>query len=625
MHFSERVNFSELNAEESDFHLLRELAKGNNPNVHQTDPKEALSAAYELVGDLLNKNKPEHVQEVYEMVISNLTERQVFEGVTVSVPIRTRLSNIDLPNDHPKLSSNPLANIYTFELTKALQQEAQKRGDKITFSSTQRKRILKIDASAPLKRRTACTITRFGMQPSFDLRQFNKGDVVLVTDDCIQAGASTINVVSELVRKGCQIAGISAFSGIPEMVVIRPMIDPEVTINQILKINKEITGTPESICKLREKLDSALEFIGMCTQSLTSREILMLAAILTDDSSDKSLDFLNYLKNSLGYSENVIEWKQDSIADLVSASAVSPEDFHRKLLSNTMVQFVLSQQSHVLNRDQGCEDKFEKELFLHLSASVSAAGRSAMTRNFEREGYFPANTLFIRNDYIQSCFDKNDFRQHDHPELMPGYRSVYKDAILQLVKYAVDNSYCIVFEDHLQDLQLIENILLMIRKGGYSFYSTGLVLSPETLHNHMIKEGADCYQMALNAAMTQIFAVNWEIISSKLDFGVSFTRLGTGEVNAGRDQERFSSASLYKFGETLEGSWEHERQLNRWREAEINPEGESWAEIFKEETDRIHQQVPSVRERMARSTGLREREKRGSPQEEILIHLSINS
>ena len=596
-----------------DFHEERMLAKGRGVDTGRFSRIESVEAANKIVKEALYNTdgtvKP-HVYEVYDTVKSNIPPATLERATTVYLPTIVRKKRADEPEIPGKISKNALATVYTLELAKALQIIANDREERLNFASNPKRRMLRLDSDVRLPRREANTFERFSRQNVYSAERFEAGEYVLITDDHVETGASIKSQIDTLEHNGVHVAGIASFGALTESLDLRPPVN-EPYIAQILWYNKRITGGQRDIADMKVELEAALELSGISLNSLTKRELLSLATILLDDTTDSAKDFFEDLKKKFGVSENVQEGDRNTLE--LSQKAITTTDFFREMKIHQIMEAIMSRQPNKqTRREAGTVNEDKVTPFIFISGGGPAVGKSRMVDLLEERKFFPENTLFVSASMFEDCFSDTDFSRHFHPELLPDYFDLYKESINRLSSWAVNNGYCVVWEDHFQDPSWTRGIVRNAKDNGYEAFASGLFLDEATHRKHREDHGQIDESTPTSLYMMNVFAQNWEqLMSSGLfDHAILYHRIKPANApdwKIGTEERIIKAAEYYtddsgtvtcdihpeKTIRVKNGPEVTEREVDayeifkRWQRIKINFDYEpgKWDEIIEGEND----------------------------------------
>jgi len=513
-----------------DFHSARMLAKGRGVELDPRKRVESVKAASQLVKDALyneDGSTSHHVRSVYESVLSNLSSDEMAYGPTIFLPTIVREKNAGEPEVPGQISKNALATVYTIELSKALQKLAEENGDRITFSTREDRRMLRLDSDIRLPRREADIYQRFSRQNIYTAKQFQKGEYALITDDHVETAASIKSQIDALENNNVKVVGIATFGALSESLDLRPPIDAPY-IAQILWFNKRITKTSKPIADLKIELDEGLKLCGISLDSLTKRELLALAGILLDQTSEGAISFFEDLKLKFNVDPNAQEGDRNGLQGILENPAVSVTDFFREMKINQIMEAIMSRQPNPSERkSKNLVNEEDDSPLVFISAGGPAVGKSRIVGRLEEKKFFPEKTMFVSASMFEDCFTDQDFTRHFHPELLPEYFPLYKEAVARLGNWAFNNGFSFVWEDHFQDPEWTKSIVTGAKKLGYNSYATGLFIDEKTHRSHREDHGQIDESTPTSLQMMRLFAQNWEQLmnSGLFDYAQLFHRI----------------------------------------------------------------------------------------------------
>ena len=551
--FAEIIVNTDMPSAARAFQEARMLAKGRGVDTGRFERIESVHAANNLVRTALyneDGSLSQHVHDVFEEVLSNLSPDDLAYGPTIFLPTIVREKKADAPEVPGEISKNALATVYTIELSKALQLLAEQKNERITFATRPNKRMLRLDSDVRLPRREADIYQRFSRQNIYTAKQFEEGDFVLITDDHIETGASIKSQIDTFENNGVKVVGIATFGALTESLNLQPPID-EPYIAQILWYNARITHDERSIAEMKIELNEALKLCGMSLQSLTKRELLSLAGILMDKSSPGAIEFFEDLKKKFDVSPNTQEGDRNGLQQIMDARAISVKEFFREMKINQIMESIMSRQPNPSARKEAnLVNEEDVNPFIFISAGGPAVGKSRMVNILEEKRFFPEKTIFVSASMFEDCFSETDFMKHFHPELLPEYFSIYKEAISRLSKWSFNNGYCFSWEDHFQDTEWTRSIVTESKKAGYDAYATGLFLDEATHKKHREDHGQIDESTPESMQMMTDFAQNWDqLMSSGLfDHAKLFHRVkpvNAPDWKVGTEERIISAAEYY--------------------------------------------------------------------------------
>lgn len=361
---------------EKEFHNLRWIAKRavnldpKDRTIHITSPggatpysetkpvtytqEQQMWASYRLIKGFTAKDGTQVKGLLTDEMVKTIADRVVAtgkSGVTVHLPHR-----IVRPR---KNIENMLSVAYNHELAKRLTEyfDTHHKDLRITFSDSEQDKLLaglSIQEAADMNegmegvhvhalsshnvkstvqngRSTGSLLDRIVKQPIFDYSQFQPGDLVILTDDHVQAGGTFITWWHALRNKGVDVVALTALSTMPESKNLQ-------ADSQVLEGIKTATGyAVESYMeefpdaertKITQKFslatDTMLARVGLSTETLSNREALTLIAYFIDGTKREQLEWFERLAKSAGVDTNIIERDNESLMKQAREPTQSP-------------------------------------------------------------------------------------------------------------------------------------------------------------------------------------------------------------------------------------------------------------------------------------------------------------
>ena len=294
-------------------------------------------------------------------------------------------------------------------------------------------------------------------------------------------------------------------------------------VDQALAHNKRITGDNRDLEDIRTQLDQALSYSGKTVEGLSGRELASMSALLVDGKDQDSQDFYLTLLHKLGLQND------EKLAVRGQESAFGVQDFHDELKVSRFIRaFVNNQPSVEERRMEGSIGTEENDPAIVISAGGPSVGKSIMLTALERKQFFPEDTLFLRHNFIDECFNQDDRNRHFHPEILDENQPYYQEAVRRLVDWSVENGYSVAMEDHIHDPDYMAGMLGDAKEQGYGIYATGLLLDAETYKQHRKDKGElHAGMLPMGVQMTKDFTRKWEELMSTgvVDYGAMMFRV----------------------------------------------------------------------------------------------------
>ena len=255
---------------------------------------------------------------------------------------------------------------------------------------------------------------------------------------------------------------------------------------------------------------------------------MSLAGILLNETSEGATTYFDKLKNMLGVSPNAQEGDRNGLQGILATPAMSVAGFYREMKINQIMEAIMSRQPNPSERrDKNLVNEEDISPLIYISAGGPAVGKSRIVDRLEEKRFFPEKTIFVGASMFEDCFTSRDFARHFHPELLPEYFPLYKEAVARLGKWAFSNGFSFVWEDHFQDPEWTRSIVTAAKENGYNAYAGGLFLDEKTHRKHREDHGQIDESTPISMQMMRLFAQNWDqLMSSGLfDYAQLFHRI----------------------------------------------------------------------------------------------------
>ncbi len=314
-----------------------------------------------------------------------------------------------------------------------------------------------------------------------------------------------------------------AWTQVPQTAPAQTDVHAHSIVDQALALNKVHTGDQRDLEDMRTQLDQALAYSGKSVEGLSGRELLTLTALLVDTQDDSASSFFVNTSRKLGL------FGDEATMVMAERAPVRVQDFHDELKVSRFIRaFVNNQPSVDERRMESTIGTEENDPAIVISSGGPSVGKSVMLTALERKQFFPEDTLFLRHNFIDECFNQDDRNRHFHPEILDENQPYYQEAVRRLVNWAVENRYSVAMEDHIHDPEFMAGMLGDAKEQGYGVYATGLLLDAETYKQHRKDKGElHAGMLPMGVQMTKDFTRKWEELMSTgvVDYGAMMFRV----------------------------------------------------------------------------------------------------
>ncbi len=323
----------------------------------------------ESVYDSALEYNPLFLKKLFEQVTHTLTPGEKY---TVHIPLQSKNSNFDPePKEAIRLDTNTLAIMTCVNVAEGLNTMAQAKGwNNLKFSVgdveeaekmnakygiREKTRFLIKEALSTDSRSTSNIIDRFVKQPKYNVSHkeasnIKEGDMLLLADDCVQAGGVTASMLTAL--EGCNVLGIAALSCLPETRTLKPPHELreglDMALDYCVRIHNNGQTNSAQLDEYKKTLEEALGLVGLSMDSLTSREILMLMALFLDETHEEDItingescrQFFGHMKEVANFNSSIVEG-EDSVKknfrlkhlnnNKTTTTALTPQEFADQL------------------------------------------------------------------------------------------------------------------------------------------------------------------------------------------------------------------------------------------------------------------------------------------------------
>jgi len=187
-------------------------------------------------------------------------------------------------------------------------------------------------------RTESSALSRIVQQPLFNYSMFSRGDVVILTDDCVQAGSTFITWDQALMRRGVEVIAYAALCSLPESRNLHA--NPEVIrgFDQAIAfaVLNQLEQYPGSdAIKLAEEfqmsMDHLLGAVGLSKETLSNREALTIMAFFVDGKKHVQMDWYLELASIAGANSGLPERRDESPFLQARRPFISPSELAIKI------------------------------------------------------------------------------------------------------------------------------------------------------------------------------------------------------------------------------------------------------------------------------------------------------